>query len=184
MDWLSSELSVQTTANRSVINAAFWLREQLDAAAQALSMMLMPSTTPAFRNLRGLEGVRADLDAMGIEIPLEARGTYHDLQWEDLDLRLHTLVWTMPASDPTRNTEWVLLLVLGAQPDARPPFGVKLEVMDTTQVLVEEVLEERSNNSYLYAQVIGDWNEQFQITISRNQAIITTLLYAFSPNEA
>ena len=141
----------------------------------------MPSTASAFRNLRGLEGVRADLEAKGIPVPPEARGTYQDIQWDNLDLRLHMLVWTPAQID---DTEWALLLVLGAQPDARPPFGVKLEVKDTTQVLVEEVLEESSNNSYLYAQVIGDWNEQFQITISLNQEVITTLLYSFEPDES
>ena len=192
VDWFSSELMTRS-AHQSAINTAFWLREQLDAAAQALSLMLMPSAISAFRSLRGLEGIRADLDAGGIQIPPEARGTYQDLQGENRDLRLYSFVWTIPASPPSpalgsasssaQDAEWVLLIVLGAQPDARPPFGVKLEVRDTVQVLVEEILEERSNNSYLYAQVISGWNEKFQITISLNQATITTLLYEFEPEE-
>ncbi|NJR65654.1 MAG: hypothetical protein HC772_10535 [Leptolyngbyaceae cyanobacterium CRU_2_3] len=190
MNWLSSELMMQPLARQvgqTAINAAFWLREQLDMAAQALSLMLMPSTMPAFRSLRGLDGIRADLASGGIQIPTEARGTYQDLQWENLDLRLYTLVWTIPASipasvsSPTNEAEWVLLLVLGAQPDARPAFGVKLEVRDMSQVLVDEVLEERSNNSYLYAQVIGSWNEKFQILISFKQQTIANLLYEFEP---
>ncbi|MBD3884702.1 DUF1822 family protein [Phormidium tenue FACHB-886] len=181
MNWLSSELIVQSAASQAVINAAFWLRDQLDTAAQALSLMLMPNAVSAFRSLRGLEGIRADLAAGGIQIPPEAQGTYQDLQWENLDLRLHTFVWTIPASASDSAAEWVLLIVLGAQPNARPPFGIKLEVRDTAQILVEETLEERSNNSYLYAQVIDQWNEQFQITISLNQAIISSLIYEFNP---
>lgn len=181
--WLASELMPQPAIGRAAINAACWLRDQLDSTAQALSLMLMPNTMSAFRSARGLDGVRADLAAGGIEIPTAARGTYQDLQWGNLDLRLYTIIWTIPAAAPTRpgDEEWVLLLVLGAQPNARPPFGVKLEVRDQTQVLVEEVLDERRNNSYLYAQVIGEWNEQFQITLSLNQAIITTLIYEFEP---
>jgi len=186
MDWLSSELITQP-AHRVVINTAFWLREQLDAAAQALSLMLMPSAVSALRSLRGLEGIRADLATGGIQIPPEARGTYQDLQWENRDLRLYSFVWTIPVSPPrsvsrsAQGTEWVLLLILGAQPDARPPFGVKLEVRDTAQVLVEEILEECSNNSYLYAQVMGDWNEKFQVTISLDQLTVTTAIYEFEP---
>lgn len=181
MNWLSSELITQPAASRAVINAAFWLRDQLDSAAQALSLMLMPSAVSAFRSLRGLEAMRADLAAGGIHIPPEARGTYQDLQWENLELRLHTFVWTIPASASGSAAEWVLLIVLGAQPDVRPPFGIKLEVKDTTQTLVEEVLEEQSNNSYLYAQVIGRWNENFQIALSRGGTIITEILYKFEP---
>jgi Protein of unknown function (DUF1822) len=182
MNWFASEL-MPASLGRTVINAAFWLREQLDSTAQALSLMLMPSTMSAFRSGRGLDSVRADLSTGGIDIPAEARGTYQDLQWENLDLRLYTIVWTIAAASPDRSGdhEWVLLLVLGGQPNARPPFGVKLEVSDRTEVLVEEVLEERSNNSYLYAQVMGGWNEKFQMTLSFNQSTITTLVYEFEP---
>jgi hypothetical protein len=96
-------------------------------------------------------------------IPSKARGVYRDLQWENVALRLYVVAWELPvtASVP----EWTLLLILGAQPNATLPLGIKLQVRDEVQILEEPVLTNRSQD-YLYARVIGTHNERFWVTIA------------------
>jgi hypothetical protein len=161
--------SVQQS-NQPAINAGLWLKDQLDHVAQDLSWILLPplSLTPEFRELRSpveqFNNAIAQLRNQGdMAIPSQARGVYRNLQWENVALRLYVVAWELPvtASVP----EWALLLILGAQPNATLPLGIKLQVRDEVQILEEPVLSDRSQE-YLYVQVVGTQNERFWVTIA------------------
>ncbi len=54
--------------------------------------------------------------------------------------------------------------MLAAQPSSNLPVGTQLTVRDELQVLEAPVLTEHTKD-YIYAQVIGAYNEQFFVTI-------------------
>jgi hypothetical protein len=113
-------------------------------------------------------------------IPSQARAAYRNLQWETLALRLYVVTWELLATGSI--PEWTLLLILGAQPNAILPLGIKLQVRDEAQILEEPVLSNRSQD-YLYAQVIGTHNERFWVTISlANGTTLTLPPFTFDGN--
>jgi hypothetical protein len=102
------------------------------------------------------------------------------LQWENIALRLYVVAWELPATGLVR--EWTLLLILGAQPNATLPIGIKLQVGDEVQILAEPVLSDRSQD-YLYVQVIGTQSERFWVTISLpDGAALTLPAFTFEGN--
>jgi hypothetical protein len=146
------------------INAAVWLRNQLDELSQSLNWLLLPASStlaPALRGHEQFEQTRQAIERMGVSIPVTARGASRELRWGEGSLCLYTLIWELPRS------EWSMLVVIVPEPEARFPDGVRLRVVDASQILVDEVSYE-SENSCLYGQVIGNWNEQFWITIAIN----------------
>lgn len=169
------------------LNAALWLRNQLDRVAAELSWMLLPplNLSGAMMSLRSGRSPIEDLDNVvmelqrdcALEIAPDARAAYRDLQVDAVAVRLYALTWDV--SSPAE-PEWSLLLVLGAQPGTQLPQGITLTVQDDSQVLTEETLQQAP---YLYAQVIGTWNEQFRVTITLpNGAALTLPPFAFNPD--
>ncbi|MBD2338142.1 DUF1822 family protein [Calothrix sp. FACHB-156] len=170
---------VHKAANPSLIqpliNVGLWLNNQIDLAAQELGWMLMP--LPAFSQLRSLqlrslqddfEQIRAGLEHQGVYIPNTARGAFRDLECEEGSLRLYAIMWVL--SENSANPEWMLLVAVGSQPDKPMPNQLTLEVRDETQILFEETLSDTSQG-ILYAQVIGDWNEKFWVTVITDEAV-------------
>jgi hypothetical protein len=173
------------------INVGAWLRNQLDRAAEELAWMLVP---PAALNLSGaMMSVRSarspveDLDAVISElvrkqkltISPEARSAYWDFQLGTAAMRLYVLGWIETPADLDQ-PEWSLLLILGAQSGNHLPSGTTLKVEDATQVLAEEQLNQ---SPYLYAQIVGTWDEQFRVTIALPSGEELTLpSFAFNPN--
>jgi hypothetical protein len=181
---------VQELTQRA-INVGLWLRDEIDRVAQELSWILLPtpSLTPSlpskFRPLRSpteqFNDVMTQLISRGdMAIPSQARAAYRNLQWETLALRLYVVTWELLATGSI--PEWTLLLILGAQPNAILPLGIKLQVRDEAQILEEPVLSNRSQD-YLYAQVIGTHNERFWVTISlANGTTLTLPPFTFDGN--
>jgi hypothetical protein len=169
---------------QSAINVRLWLKDQLDRTAQQLSWILLPpiSLTSEFRPLKSPveqlnDAIAPLLKQRSIPIPSQARGAYRDWQWENLALRLYVVTWELPVTRCV--PEWTLLLILGAQPNATLPLGIKLQVRDNVQILEEPQLCDRSQN-YLYARVIGSQNERFWVTIYlANGAAFTLPPFAF-----
>lgn len=157
-------------ATQGAINVGLWLRDGLDRVAQELSWILLPpaSLRSEFRSLGASveqfnNAIVKLMSQEGIVIPFQAREAYRDLQWENIALRLYVVAWELPTTDSV--SEWMLLLILGAQPNTILPLGLKLQVRDEVQILEEPVLSDRSQE-YLYVQVIGTHNERFWVTIS------------------
>ncbi len=121
--------------------------------------------------------IRGRLEQQGVYIPSSARGAYRDLDCKRGSLRLYAIAW--PLSETAENPEWMLLIALGTQPQAQMPTTLTLEIRDQTQQLFERSLSDTSN-SILYAQVIGNWGEQFWITVTADNAVFEIPPFGFS----
>ncbi|MBW4653744.1 MAG: DUF1822 family protein [Kaiparowitsia implicata GSE-PSE-MK54-09C] len=156
--------SLLTQRAGDLINAGRWLRDQLDTVADGLAWTLLPPLAPAHAMMststpaEELEAVLRDLEPAGGSIPSTARGAYTDLQQFGLPFRLYALTWTMFEPRPP---EWSLFLFLGPVPGEQLPPGTRLIVRDTEAILAEQTLSPDLDAAYLYAQVIGTWDEQF-----------------------
>jgi hypothetical protein len=122
----------------------------------------------------------AQLGVKGLEIPPIARAAYRDLPLADNCLQLYGLTWTTSEGDDL--AEWVLMLILGAQFGNPLPPGLKLQVSDLTTILVEQEVEPNSEQTYLYARLVGTGDEQFLVTVaSSNEQILTLSIFSFIP---
>ncbi len=167
-----------------LINVGLWLNNQLDAVAKALAWVLIPPAAVELSGaLRG-QSDRGDLNLVirnlrrdrALVIPADARAACHDVTLEGLAARLYILIWV--AAD---QAEWSMLLILGAQPGFPLPTGLRLQVAAAGQVLSDERLEQEP---YLYVQVVGDWNEQFQVTlVAPNGRTLALPILALVPAE-
>ncbi len=166
---LSDPRLVDSLYTERSINVGLWLRNQIDAIAQELGWMLMPlSNLSAVRSLReDFESIRSTLEQQGVQIPSTARGAYRTLQSDQGSFRLYAVTWMV--SEASDQPEWMLLITLGAEPNAQMPQNLRLTIRDDAAILFEQTLEE-SNSSVLYAQVLGNWTEKFRVTIVANQA--------------
>jgi tetratricopeptide (TPR) repeat protein len=115
----------------------------------------------------------AQLSGKGREIPPIARGAYRDFQLTENSLRLYAFTWVNPTQSD--RPEWTLLLILGAQSGNDLPQGLKLQVSDLTNSLVEQEVEPNAEQTYLYARVVGTGNEQFLVTIVSNEGKVLIL---------
>lgn len=169
-----------------LINAGRWLRDQLDAVADGLAWTLLPPLAPtnALMSIRSpaqeLEAVLRDLEPAGVLIPNTARGAFTDLQRWGLPFRLYALTWTLFEAQPP---EWSLFLFLGPAPGEQLPPGTRLIVQDANAPLVEQTLTPNTDAAYLYAQVIGTWDEQFTATVELpNGTTLNWPPFAFRPD--
>lgn len=188
---LTSQLSeVLQRLTQRVVNVGLWLRDELDDFSQSLSWILLPTPALANSSLRSLnvfagespgeefEAIITGIKATGMEIPPDARGAYRDLTLAEIHLRLYAVTWSLASQGNT--PEWTLVLVLGAQPGIALPHGIKLQVSEQTNVLVERVLEQ--NDTHLYTRVVGTWDEKFVVTIAlMNGEALTLPPFAFVP---
>ncbi|MDX2099141.1 MAG: DUF1822 family protein [Leptolyngbyaceae cyanobacterium bins.59] len=177
------ESSLLHQGRQSLINTAHWLRDELDQVGRDLAWVLLPTLTPAMpspmlSSVEELEAIVTELSRTGTPIPPQARGAYQDFQWADLWLRLYAMVWPLPIASEI--PEWSLLLILGTPSGGAFPKGVRLQVSDPAQVLLERTLRPDHPDTYLYARVSGIWEETFVVTIAvENGATLTLPPFAF-----
>ena len=157
--------TVKPSPIQPLINVGNWLKNQLDEITQDDGWLLMPSLSlSALRSLENFEQVRTGLEQQGVHIPAKAKGAYRDLECnENTSLRLYAITWLL--NENSDNSEWVLLIVLGSQPEKNMPETLKLEVRDETDLLVEQEVKD-TTKGILYAQVVGNWGEHFWINIT------------------
>lgn len=166
------------------VNVGRWLFNELDEFSQELSWVLLPNiVAPAIRETRSpmkeIELISKQLRHKGVEIPKSAHGAYRDLQLAEMPLRLYAVTWSMLTDS---QPEWTLLLILGAAPGTSLPSGLGLRVSDQTKILVEQQLDNQTQESYLFTSVIGNWDEKFVATISLEARIEQTLPpFGFNP---
>ncbi|MEB3282502.1 MAG: DUF1822 family protein [Lyngbya sp.] len=174
-------------AVQPVLNVANWLNNQLDKIAQDLSWMLLPplSYSSEFRDAKSpmelfSEAVKAlRKQDPKVEVPFEARTAYRELVWGEVAMGLYATTWQINPN--SCSPEWTLLLLLTSQPSSSLPMGTQLRVRDELKLLEEPVLTNPSQ-AYIYAQVIGDYNEQFYVTINfPNGTAITLPPFTFIP---
>ena len=148
-----------------LINVGNWLNNKIDEITSELGWVLMPSLRLSeLRSLENFEQVRTGLEQQGVHIPANAKGAYRDLECnENTCLRLYAITWLL--NENSDNSEWVLLIVLGSQPQKTMPETLKLEVRDETDLLVEQEVKD-TTKGILYAQVVGNWGELFWVNIT------------------
>lgn len=161
------------------INTALWLRDEMDEVASRLAWQPLPAFTFTPSPMRELadenRAIATALHQQGIAIPPQARGSYRELSLGRAALRLCAVTWTLAEA------EWVLLLVLKAQPGSQLPPGIQLRVSELAGVVSEPT---RTEAPYLYTCVAGQWDEQFVVTIALSDGTSLTLPpFAFSPGE-
>ena len=77
--------------------------------------------------------------------------------------------------------EWALLLVLKLLSDNRPTSSMTLAIDDQTARLAEHRLNAETDHNSIYAQVVGDWHESFQVTLTADTGETISLPpFAFS----
>ncbi len=166
------------------VNVAVWLGDRLDEAALALSWVLMP----AFAMAGGLRfPLRETLPTIGnlftnleIAIPPEARGAYQDLQVGTVAVRLYVVTWVLSLPDDRQG--WTLLTVLSGQSGRSLPLGIQLQIRDSVNILETQVLQTELPDAALYAQVGGEWNETFSVSIQLATGETFTLSpFTFTP---
>jgi hypothetical protein len=184
-DEVTNTENVLQTLKEPIINVGLWLRDEIDELAQNLSWVLLPAFAPEAVPLRSptqeLEVMLKQLERTGATIPPVARGAYADFQLAENSLRLYAVTW--PRLVPKNIQAWTFLLILGATPGTSLSCGVKLLVSDETKVLLERVLEPKTEESYLYAQAVGTWEEEFSVTLTTTLGASLTLPpFVFRPN--
>ncbi|MEB3293611.1 MAG: DUF1822 family protein [Synechococcales bacterium] len=184
--------------SQTVLNVRRWLTDQADAIAEDLtnlstnlSWVLLPQPAYAMRSSEGLEMRFASdaatelaqvlqlLRSQGVQLPADARGGYQNLEVGGAALRVYAMAGTVSVNP----AEWSLLIILGGQSGSLPD-GITLRIkagtgtspeLLTNPLLVEQRFDAASQNAYLYADVIGNWDETFQVEIVLANGIEQTL---------
>jgi hypothetical protein len=170
---------------KPAMNVGRWLFNELDEFAQEFSWVLLPSIALALP-LRGMRSPAQEFEAIAkqlrynsVEIPTLARAAYRDLQLAEIPLRLYAITWSIPSDSLP---EWELLLILGAASGTTLPAELRLRVSDQSHVLVEQRLEDKTSESYLFTSVIGSCDEKFIVTVGLETGIEETLPpFSFNP---
>ena len=166
-----------------VLNAGAWLRNELDELTQSLGWLLLPplaelrgsesmrlhpsehSNTELQPMVDDLELIRKQLGREGTAIPSDARCVYKALTLADQPLGLYALTWLL-RDGLGQPVEWVLLLVLKHLAPGSPHSTIALTVKDQTALLVEHRLTPEGDRNSIFAQVVGSWDETFQVALS------------------
>ncbi|MGV0027009.1 DUF1822 family protein [Phormidesmis priestleyi] len=163
-----------------IVTVGRWLQQQANDLTQELSWVLMPPVGELRSSMLSLstavplpaeefQGILTQLERSGLRLPPEARGGYRDVTIIGTPLRLYAVTWDQVSTGRNQASsvrEWSLLVILGSQPDTQLPDGIKLQIGDLTDVLVERTLDRSLNHEYLFARAIGTLDEQFLITIT------------------
>jgi Protein of unknown function (DUF1822) len=158
-----------------VLNVGRWLWDELDELAQQLSWVLLPITqASALRSpTEEFTAIVRQLQQLGLEFPLDARGAYQDLLLAGIPLRLYAVIWHFISE--RHKHEWTLLLILGTATGDSIPFNLRLRVSDKTSILVDNGLRQDGNNAYLFARVVGNLDEKFLVNVSLSEGVEITL---------
>lgn len=168
-----------------VMNVGRWLQDQLDEVAQQLAWTLLEPLTPAVAMrspTQELETILTELEPLGISVPARMRAAFTEIQVAAVPLRLYALVWSVLES---ATPEWSLLVFLGPSPGEMLPSGITLRLRDADTVLTEQSFSEQSEATYLYAQVLGRWDETFTLEIQfpESNEFFTFPPFSFQPIE-
>ncbi|MGK7910691.1 MAG: DUF1822 family protein [Synechococcus sp.] len=158
------------------LNVGLWLHDRMETLAEELSWIMMAPFSPQHMSQSpaelavGMRDIEDDVDTIvgqllldGLEIPTYACGAYRQVEWADRSLRLYAVTW--PHLSDENVPEWTLLVVLGPTPGQSLPPLTRLRVRDASNLLVEQTSPPVLDDGYVYAHVVGTWDEQFWVTI-------------------
>lgn len=178
--------AAQPARSASLVNAGRWLQEQLDAAAESLSWLLLSpltlaSATAMRSSTEALEDALNELAPTGVTIPSRARGVSINGPRQGFPGQVYALTWPVYESSLP---EWALFLCLGPAAGEPLPAGIRLTVADEHGVLAEQSLASDSDSAYLYAQVFGRWDESFTAVITLpDGSAVPLATFVFEPEQ-
>jgi hypothetical protein len=143
-----------------LVNAAQWVQTQLDELSWTFfSLELAPAGMRASANAfsADLSSVLTEIERSGLQIPSTAQSGYRSIKLNQHTFRLYITTWAV------EDAEWSLLTILESIQSPTLPTGTQLMIQTGETVLVEE--EAKARSAYLIAQIIGDWTEQFTLTL-------------------
>ncbi|WNZ24755.1 DUF1822 family protein [Leptolyngbya sp. NK1-12] len=185
---------IQSTVDMAVntaVNVGSWLQNELDDIAQQLHWVLLPPFAAVRSNeyaavlfpmvdastMQEIDLICKQLARDGVKIPAGARCAYNNFNLAEIPLRLYAVTWS-------EAEEWTLLLILKLQSAHQPERAIKLCVNDQNEVLVEAILDPKSGNNSLYTRVVGEKDEQFQVILALENAMLTLPPFRFHLSES
>jgi len=160
--------------SQPAVNLSLWLHESAEELAAGLEWQLVIDSglrrvgtqTPGVILASLLDEIQRNTET---QIPARAGRGYLDLELGG-GARVYAVAWSLSYED-----SWMLLLILGAIPGRPTPHGLSWRIADETDILIEETLLPQRANDYLFAQVVGAYNEKFLVTISDARGTTETL---------
>lgn len=179
----------RTKLTQSVINVGLWIQSEMDKVAEDLAWTLLPPSSFAVSSMRFLlvsnpespteeiEGIITQLRNSGMDIPVEVGGAYQNFTLGSNNLRLYAITWAIEEQENC--PEWSLLVVLGTQSGSQLPTNLCLQLKEEDTLLDEKIVEQNSEDSYLYSRVIGELDEQFivSITLDNGESLVLPPFY-------
>jgi hypothetical protein len=177
---------------QTALNTALWFGGELDAIAQQLAWILLPppQLSAAMRSSSGAmdrnnfdenndgsyDRLIRTLQERGVGIPSDIRPAYRDVTLDRQTIRLYALPWQLEAEPNGNDTpEWSLVLILGPVPGQTLPRGIRMVVADQEDVLVETQLADDTEDTYLFAELVGELHEVFWVTLQAGSEAIEVL---------
>ena len=167
------------------INIRRWLQNELDEVAQQLSWVLLPPIAregslrikakarqqPSFTE--DFDEIIKQLVRDGMTLPVDTRAAYQNMMIGTVAARLYAVAGAIITAE--QPPEWSLLIILGPKLQRQLPRGTQLQVSDRTEVLVQQILSDQTEDGYLFAQIVGTWEEQFVVTLTVPDGATLTL---------
>lgn len=167
------------------INIRRWLQNELDEVAQQLSWVLLPPIAsegslrikakarqqPSFTE--DFDEIIKQLVRKGMTLPVDTRAAYQNMMIGTVAARLYAVAGAIITAE--QPPEWSLLVILGPKLQRQLPRGTQLQVSDRTEVLVQQILSDQTEDGYLFAQIVGTWEEQFVVTLTVPDGATLTL---------
>ncbi len=177
------------------VKAKAWLQRQIsdrvnDLAWQffsptpAISGMMSSSSTaldasPNLETDSSLTAILTEIERNGVQVPTDAQAAYQDIWVGDRLLRLAVVIWVQSQTQP--EPTWSLLAILKAAPNQVMLADTRLSLSEANTPIVSTQLSPGS--AYLVTQAIGNWHEQFTLTIdSPTGESVTLPPFIFEPN--
>ncbi|MDY7004656.1 MAG: DUF1822 family protein [Cyanobacteriota bacterium] len=153
--------------SEKAINVKYWLQNQTDVVANSLSWNLLPALSPVRRKVERNYGEKLEqiLNQINygnkMEIPPTMGRGYKQFNLAGNQVYLYAVTWLISEAEK----EWSLLLILSSAEGEKLSPGMKLRISDRTGILIEKEQYPNKDNTYPYARVIGNLDEEFVVTI-------------------
>ncbi|NJM46475.1 MAG: DUF1822 family protein [Alkalinema sp. RU_4_3] len=167
----SSSPSLRQLLVQPALQLGNWAKQQWQELEEQAGWLLIPEwqMAGALRSSGSSLGTRTsddfvkvlqDLAGQGVELPCNGRAAYRTVQLGAMPLDLCVL------TAPLGEKEWSLLLLVKPQDHQMLPAGLELQIGDGQSVLVQQQVKGAEKGS-LYAQIVGEFDEQFEVTLSQ-----------------
>lgn len=153
--------------SKKAINVKYWLQNQTDVVASSLSWNLLSAPSPVRRKVERnheekLEQILNQINSGNkMKIPPGIGRGYKQFNLAGNEVYLYAVTWLISESEK----EWSLLLILSSAEGKKLSSGIKLRISDRTGILIEKEQYPNKENTYPYARVGGNLDEEFLVTI-------------------